>query len=334
VADLAIGLDLGGTNLRAAGFRGLAAAVRDPGATAAAVRPLAEERVPVGEPRDPEAIVERIAAIVDRLVAATGGDAATPVGVGFAGMLRGDDGLVANSPHLRWRDVRFGALLRARLAGRRVVVENDVNAIAWGEARLGAARGARDVLAVYVGTGIGAGIVSAGQLVRGATGCAAELGHTKLDWGADAPPCACGKAGCVETFVGGTYLLRRAHAALGGGARSRAVELAGAVEAVHPGHIDAAAAEGDPWALALWDEVAPRLGVTLANAVTLLEPEVLILGGGVLSRTPLLRELALAAFEIAVNAPARADLRIADAALGDDAGLVGSALLALDAPRG
>ena len=105
--------------------------------------------------------------------------------------------------------------------------------------------------------------------------------------------------------------------------------MAGAPEAVNPGHVDAAAAEGDEYALNLWQEIGPLLGVALANAVTLFNPNRLILGGGVLSRTPVLKEHIIAAVEVAINPPAREDLDIENAALGDDAGVVGSALLAL-----
>jgi glucokinase len=325
----AIGIDLGGTNLRAARFAGLDRAGDHPELTRAAIRPVAEHRERVGEVRTPEAIVARIGALVEELGRA-GGAADAPVGIGFAGMLRGLDGVVSNSPHMGWREVPFGALLRARLPGRRVVVENDVNAITWGELRLGAARGARDVVAVFVGTGIGAGVVADGVLLRGSTGCAAELGHVKVVWGEGAAPCACGKAGCVEAYLGGEYVQRRARAEHAGGVRSAALALAGSIDALNPGHIDQAAAAGDRWALALWRELAPYLGVTLANAVTTLNPMVLVLGGGVLSRTPTLRGLVMEAFARAVNQPAAQELVVVDAALGDDAGVIGSALLALE----
>lgn len=331
--DLTIGIDLGGTNLRAAAFRGLMAACDHPEQTAAAVRPVVDHREKVGDmaQRVPDVIVERIGALVDRLTAEAGGPPDTPVGVGFAGMLRGNDGLIKHSPHLGWHDVRFGAMLRQRLPGRRVVVENDVNAITWGELRVGAARGARDVLAVFVGTGVGGGIVAEGQLVRGSTGAAAEIGHTKVVWTPDARPCACGKVGCVEAYAGGVYVQRRIRAELAGGVRSSALERAGgSIDDVNPGHVDAAAADGDEWALGLWREIAPLLGIALANAVTLLDPMVLVLGGGMLSRTPVFREHVMAAFEVAVNGAAAEQLAVLDAALGDDAGLVGSALLALE----
>ena len=337
--DVALGIDLGGTNMRAAVFRGLRAAAeasRGSQATAevaAAVRPVAERREQVGDDRALESILERIHALATGLLEEAGcAGQPVPVGVGFAGMLRGTSGVVAHSPHLGWRDTPFGDLLRDRLGGKhRVVIENDVNAITWGEFLLGAGRGATDILAVYVGTGIGGGAVAGGRLLRGGSGCAVEIGHTKVVIDDSARPCACGLKGCIEAYAGGIFIQRRIRAELGGGgARSAAVAMAGTADQLNPGHIDAAAAEGDDYALALWGEIGPLLGVALANAVTLFNPQRLILGGGVLSRTPVLREHAAAALEVAMNPPARDTVTVEDAQLGDDAGLVGSALLALD----
>ena len=320
MTDYAIGIDLGGTNLRAALFR-------EPGSSDAAPAPVKQHRELVGEPRDPESIADRLAAVVGDIAADLEGD--VPVGVGFAGMLRGHEGMVAISPHLRWRDVPLGDLLRARLGARfPVSIHNDVNAITYGEYAVGAGRGASDVLAVFVGTGVGGGIVAGGELITGGDHCAAEIGHMKVVLGDDARPCACGRRGCVEAYAGGIFLQQRIREELAAGAESSAVALAGSVDEVQVSHVDQAAAAGDAYALALYEEIAPLLGATLANAVTLLNPQRLILGGGVLSRTPVLREHVVATFEVACNPPALASVEIVDAALGDDAGMVGATLLA------
>jgi glucokinase len=290
-----IGIDLGGSNLRAA---------RLAGTTLAEVR-----REPLGEPRDPDAIVERVARVVEDL--ASDG----PVGIGIAAMLSDRHGTVANSPHLRWRNVPFGELLAARLGARyRLLVTNDVNAIIWGEAVAGAARGCRDVLGVYVGTGIGGGVIANGALVEGGTSCAGEIGHTKVRWDAHAAPCECGQRGCIEAYLGGAYLLRRIRAETG--------------RDDTPGDVDRAAAAGDPWALGLWRELAPLLAVTLGNAVAVLNPERLVLGGGVLSRCPTLYRLVTEAMAETTNGPSWGPLSVVLAELGDDAGLVGAAHLA------
>ena len=320
----AIGIDLGGTNLRSALFRGIDSAIETGIETLTCVR---EERVAVGSARDPHAIVSRLAELISEIRRA-GESPEIPVGIGFAGMLEGRDGFVVNSPHLGWREVPFGRLVREALGDANVGVWNDVNAITYAEYKLGAAADADDVLAVFVGTGIGAGLIAGGQLIEGSRGCAAEIGHTKVVLDETALPCACGLRGCVEAYVGGNYLQRRARGELRGGARSLAVSIAGGIDNVNPGHLDQAAARGDDYSLDLYAEIAPLLGAALANAVTLLNPSHLILGGGMLSRTPVLRDHVALALEVAVNPPAAAGLVIAEAALGDRAGTIGAALLA------
>ena len=316
-----VGIDLGGTNLRAAVFSDL---------QAGSATPLARLRQEVGSDRSPEAIVERIAMVVPRLLSqAELGSLRIPVGIGFAGMLRGHQGMVANSPSFGWRDVPFGAMLQERLGERYALgIYNDVNAIAYGEFALGAGAGADDILVVYVGTGIGAGAICSGRLLDGANNSAAELGHTKVIIDESARPCACGLKGCVEAYAGGQRLQERARFELSQGAHSEATRLAGDAAQVNPGHLDAAAARGDDNALTHYGEVAPLLGRAIANAVSLLNPKRLVLGGGMLSRTPVLREHVLTAFEMAVNPPAHEGLEVVDAVLGDDAGLAGAALLA------
>lgn len=295
-----IGIDVGGTNLRAAIVDGEATLV-------------SQYREPVGEPRDPDTLADRIARIVRDLA---GDDPDVRVGIGIAAMLRDRDGTVANSPHLRWRDVPFGRVLATRLGERfRASVYNDVNAIVYGEAIAGAARGCRDVLGVYVGTGIGAGLVVNGELVDGASSCAGELGHTKVRWDNDAAACACGSRGCLEAYCGGSYLDRRVQSSRG---RSD----------ITLSDVDTAAAAGEDWALDLWTETATLLAVALGNAVALLNPQRVVLGGGVLSRCPTLFALVETMLEVAGNSASLERLSVVPAALGDDAGLVGAAHLA------
>jgi glucokinase len=315
-----IGVDLGGSNLRAAAFGD------GDGAT-----PFEIHKEAVGDDRAPDAIVERVARMIEGMAGGSAGPVA--VGVGIAALLRDRRGTVANSPHLRWRDVPFGELLARRLGARyRLGVYNDVNAITWGEAVAGAARGCRDVLAVYVGTGIGGGLIAGGQLVEGASNCAGEIGHTKVRWDDDAAPCMCGGRGCVEAYAGGSYLVARIRRELANKRRKTTVieRAGGSIDAVMPSHVDAAALDGDAWALGLWTELAALLAVALGNALAILNSQRLILGGGVLGRTPALR--AMTEIDLMLVAPPASlePLTIAEAELGDDAGLVGAARLARD----
>src|SRR5262249_24039674 len=153
--------------------------------------------------------------LVQRLVAKVDPEAKRAgVGVGFAGMLRGWSGVVQNAPNFGWREVDFRALLRARIDPR-VELYNDLNAIAFGEATCGAARGALDVLCVYVGTGIGAGLVVNGELSIGASHLAGEIGHTKVV--PNGRLCGCGQRGCVEAYASGRNLANRAREELSSG---------------------------------------------------------------------------------------------------------------------
>ena len=313
-----LGIDLGGTNLRGAVF--------DDGGDAP--REVHKERV--GDARDPEAIVSRIADLVLRFAA---GDAArsTPisVGIGIAAMLRDRRGTVANSPHLRWRDVAFGELLANRLGSRfQVGIYNDVNAVVWGEAVAGSARGCRDVLGVYVGTGIGGGVISGGQLVEGASNCAGEIGHAKVRWDEAAEPCACGQRGCIEAYVGGSYVERRIQAELAKRPKALPVQLAGKAEDVTPSHVDTAAASGDEWALGLWTELSTLFAVVLANTLAVRNSHRLVLGGGRRGRAPTRNEQVETALMVAAPVATTEALTVVPAALGDDAGLVGAAALA------
>jgi len=321
-AGFSVGVDLGGTNLRVAAFEGLGRG---------SWRTLTVHREEVGDARSPDHLVERVGEVVESLAGTLRlpSDSPLPVGIGVAGMPRGSDGFIVSAPQLDWVDVPFGELLRRRLGTGHVVrIVNDVNAVTFGELHHGAGSGVRDLLAVYVGSGVGGGLIAGGELVEGASGCAGEIGHMKVVLDEDARRCGCGATGCVEAYAGGVHLDRRVREELAQGAASLAVELAGDPEAVTLTHIDEAASRGDDYALSLWSEVAELLGATLANAVTLLNPARVILGGGVLSRTPFLYERTVRELERRAPPASLQPLEVQAARLGGDAGMVGAALLA------
>ena len=306
---VSIGVDLGGTNCRAALVELHNGKLLD------------EVKLPVVD-REPARVADLVHEAVTRIDSSGAGRG---VGIGFAGMLRGWTGVVQNAPNFGWRDVDFRALLRARL-GRPVELYNDLNAIAFGEARYGAGRGAADLLCVYVGTGVGGGLVTDGRLYIGATHLAGEIGHSKVIPGGR--PCGCGQRGCIEAYVSGRNIARRAREELGeGGATSSAVVLAGGTDRVHAGHLDEAARGGDPYARALWAEIAPLLGMVLANAVTVMNPSRVVLGGGVWEGAPELRRLVVDSYNALVNPPSGEAAVLVDTVLGDTAGVLGAASL-------
>jgi glucokinase len=307
----AVGVDLGGSNVRAARVDLVGGLIE------------AEARAPVAS-KDPEDVAAQVEAIVREV---DPDRQATGVGVGFAGMLRGMTGVVVNAPNFGWRSVDLRGLLRAHL-GAQVELYNDLKAIVYGEKSWGAARGVLDVLAVFIGTGLGAGLVTGGRLYIGASHLAGEMGHTQVV--PNGRPCGCGKRGCLEAYTSGRHLQLRAREELAR-RHSLAIDLAGGLDLVHAGHLDEAARRGDVYADDLWSEVSEILGVALANAVTLVNPSRLVMGGTVWKSCPDLRRRALEHFHQAVNTPSLEGFAVVDSSLGDAAGVLGAATLAGEA---
>jgi glucokinase len=304
----AVGVDFGGTNVRAA----LVDVERGE-----FVGPEAKLPVSGKEPAEVAATVDELVRAVDPRAERVG------VGVGFAGMLRGWSGVVVNAPNFGWREVDFRSVLR-RYVGEHCELYNDLNAIAYGEACWGAARGVRDVFFCFVGTGVGGGIVCGGELYIGATHLAGEFGHIKVI--PNGRLCGCGQRGCLEAYVSGANLQARAREDLQK-TKSLAVELAGSLEALHAGHLDAAAARGDRYASELLEHAGMLLGVALANVVCTLNPSRLVMGGGVWEKAEQLRKHTLKWFDETINRPHLEGFAIVDSTLGERAGVLGAATL-------
>jgi glucokinase len=317
----ALGVDLGGTNVRAA-------LVREDGKLIG----IAKHRHPSGD-RLPEQMADAVRAACEAALAQAQRDPRSvgAAGVGVAGQIHEGTGVVAVGPNLGWHQVPFGALLEDRLQWP-VLLMNDLAAAAWGEHCVGAGVGAEHAAAIFVGSGIGCGLILSGDLYRGADGVAGELGHIKVV--PDGRLCGCGERGCLEAYCGGSNLSARVAEGLAAG---RSSSLAREAAPVSAGTLERGALAGDPFALELWEECAQMLSTAIGNLVTLLNPARVILGGGVFFACPeLKRRVARDALEFA-GASARQVVRIVDSKLGDDAGVVGAALRALASatnPRG
>ena len=307
-ARVAVGVDVGGTKL-------LAVAV---GADGEVV-----DELKVATPAGADGVVD---AIVD--IAESWGDH-LPVGLGIAGLVD-RDGVLRVSPNLpRITSYPFRARLADRL-GVPVTVDNDATVATWGELRAGAAKGASDALFVGLGTGIGGGVVSGGVLQRGASGFAGEAGHMVVD--PHGPVCPCGRRGCWERFASGTGLGRLAREAAEAGQAPRLVELAGGdCELVRGEHVAVAAADGDGPALDVVWEFAWWVAVGVANLVNVLDPEVVVIGGGLAEMGDVLLDPVRSRYQELVLAPEhRPAVPIVAAQLGEHAGAIGAALLAGD----
>ncbi|MGA1774535.1 MAG: ROK family protein [Nitriliruptoraceae bacterium] len=296
----AVGVDVGGTHLRAAAVGGAGPVPRARARTAAGATLVAD--------------LAAAAAAVDP-------DGGLPLGLGMAGLVT-RDGRFVYGPNVGVADLPLADLVAAA-TGRAVTVLNDATAAALGEHRLGAGAGHDDVLLLTLGTGVGGGIVAGGRLLLGAHGFAAELGHVIVeDGGRDAP------SGIPGTRAGSGAGAAVARAAAGAAARgepgARALDAVGVV---------AAAGAGEAWAADLLAEAGRWLGVALASLTNALDPGVVVVGGGFgTAAAPWLLPAAEAALAARVlGGPRRPVPPVRVAALGDDAGLLGAALAALDA---
>jgi glucokinase len=282
--------------------------------------------------RSPARVVEVVRRAVEQAAAAAGvaPSVGGAVGVGVAGQCLGSTGVVLNAPNLGWRDVAFGELL-ARALGVPVKVANDLAVAAWGEKRFGAAKGLDEVALVFVGSGVGSGLIIGGRLHNGATGVAGEFGHVKVrpSRPETAPRrCGCGELGCLEAYTSGMNVAARVREELAAGAETSVRALAGGdLARLSASLVEEAARGGDRYARALWDEVGELLGTAIANLVTILNPSRVILGGGVLLGCPALADLVRRHFDAQVSRSATRGLTIERAFLGDDAGVVGAAVL-------
>jgi len=200
------------------------------------------------------------------------------IGICSPGPLDPRTGVVLNPPNVPcWRNFPLADETR-RAFGVPARVDNDANAAGLAEALWGAGRGYANVFYATLGTGVGAGIVFNNRIYHGRTGSAAEGGHVTIDY--RGPVCGCGKRGCIEALCSGPAIAARARAMMGGNAASRILEIAGSLDAVRPEHVGQAYREGDAVATRVLEETADLLTVWLGNIVDLLEPDVMVVGGG------------------------------------------------------
>jgi glucokinase len=312
----AIGLDIGGTKIAA-------------GVVAADGRVLHRTRVPTPPGDDEAGTVAAMVKVVEQLRARD--PEVVAVGVGAAGLVEWPRGRIRWAPHNSYRRLELRRLLHEQ-TGLPTMVDNDANAAAWAEARFGAGAGCDDLVLVAIGTGIGGGLVLAGSVYRGSGGFGAEFGHMVVD--PDGAACACGGRGCLEAMASGSALGRDGRAAAAADPAGRLATLAGGAERVTGETVFRAAQEGDPTARSLFERTGFWLGVGIASLVTIFDPDVVVVGGGLATTGELLLAPTRASLERYVFGRAHRDLPpVAPARLGSDAGLVGAATLALQARR-
>jgi glucokinase len=313
-SNLVFAADLGGTHLRVA--------LIDPSGK---IHRQLKQHTPKDD--SPYAVVDALARVADEWRDGDHGPIVV-ASVMVPGAVNSDQSIVLQAPNLpSLLNFELKAALEDRL-GWPVILENDANAAAIGEMWLGAARGCRDVVSVTLGTGVGGGVVLDGQLWRGAHGAAGEIGHTTVDPFCGLK-CKCGNTGCLELFASATAIVRMARESL---SQFPQAMLTG--EDLTAEKVYEAGCKGDELALAVFKRCGKYLGVGLANLMSLIDPEIIVISGGVVNGWDLFApDMYQEISERAFRATAQ-EVKIARSECGDNAGLLGAARLAFDARAG
>jgi len=305
---LAIGIDFGGTSVKAGVvFRGN----------------IIDHAPPISTQDfdSPDALIEAIARVVEDLCARHSGIAA--LGVGMPGFVDFDKGIVYNLTNVRgWEMIPLKARLEA-LTKLPVVVDNDANCMAYAEWKRGVGRGYRHLVCLTLGTGVGGGIIANGQMVRGARHGAGEVGQTSIDFRGRRGHY--GNLGALEDYIGNNEIAAAA---------SEAYHAAGIHKSAAdctPAALATAAHGGDPIALAIWDDVAEKLACTVMNCCWLLNPEAVVIGGGVARAGDLIFGPLTSHLYAQLSGPFKDHLMILPARFGNEAGMIGAAAMALEA---
>lgn len=315
VGKLIVGVDLGGTQIRAA-----LADAQDKIIQRVSQPTIADE--------GPEAVLGRIKEAIRRVLPAEIGKVGA---IGFAapGPLDPWKGIIMDAPNLPgWKNVSLKDLMEEEF-GLPVFVGNDANLAALAEQRFGAGQGAADLIYITVSTGIGGGIIADNRLLLGAQGFAAEVGHQTIE--AHGPRCNCGNIGCLEALAAGPAIARRARELIKDGTETAITELVGGdLDRITAKEVNQAAQAGDPMAIEIFRQAGFYIGIGIVNLLHILNPSLIVIGGSVAKAGDLLfepvratvRERAMASYYWE-NTP------ILPATLGDDAGLLGAVALVL-----
>ncbi|HYM00725.1 MAG TPA: ROK family protein [Blastocatellia bacterium] len=309
-----LGIDLGGTKIKTA-------LVDSSGLV------IDSKLFPTDSSRGATTVIDAIGESAHRFL--TGPNSAKALGIGVAGQVD-MAGTVRFAPNLAWKEVPLGRDLEKALRIP-VVVLNDVRAATWGEVVHGTGVGVSELVCVFVGTGIGGGIVSGGRILSGSTFSAGEIGHLTLVAGGR--KCHCPNFGCFEAYVGGWAIAERAKEAAAADplAGSSMVARAGSIHEIVGRTVSSAFHEGDALATEVMKKTAEYLAAGLVSIVNVLNPSMVILGGGIIEGTPELISMAEIQLRRLALPSALEPLKVCRAALGGDAGVIGAAAFARSA---
>ena len=311
-----IGVDLGGTKI-------YTALAKNNGELLAEVKILTEAAGGLKH------VVRRIVHTVEQVKKQSGiNNRLACLGIGAPGFLDPEKGTVHQAPNLGWFDVPLKKILEEALH-LPVVIDNDANLAALGERIFGAAQGVDDMVYVTVGTGIGGGLVLGGKLYSGTSFSAGEIGHLTID--PDGYLCSCGNRGCLEAHASGTAIVRLARELVERGQGQGIIQVAGGKDKITAQCVSLAAATGDEEALMVLTQTGKSLGIGLANIINLLNPALILLGGGVMQAGKLFWEAMEGEINKRALLVARQQVQVIPAALGQRSGLMGAIALAIQA---
>lgn len=312
-----IGVDMGGTKI-------LSAVIDAEG------KILSTAKVPTKANKGPSIVIDRIAESIQRAVDKSGVDTASiqAIGIGAPGPLDPATGVVIFAPNLRWKDVRLKDELEARV-NIPTFVDNDVNVGTLGEHVFGAGKGFQNVVGIFVGTGIGGGIILQGELFHGASKTAGEIGHIIVKAGG--PRCGCGTRGCLEALASRTAMAKQFQKAIvKKGKKSVISELTGGdLGTIRSGVLAKAIRLNDKLTLKIIKKATKYLGIGIGSIVNFLNPEMIVLGGGVVEALDdtFLNDIRAAAEKYSLPNTLNG-VQIVPAKLGDNSGILGAAALA------
>ena len=307
-----IGIDVGGTNVKIA-------LINSEG------KILYSNSVPTRAEMGYEYTVNNIKQAIKDLINTTNATNIEGIGFDFPGQIDYKNGIVRLAPNIPgWVDIPIAKIIENEFKIP-TKIDNDVHCAALGELNFGAGKCCENFICMTVGTGIGSGIVINGKLVRGAANAAGELGHIKLQMN-EGPLCGCGDYGCLEAFASGPSIVKMAKEYLLGGKSTKYQELAGKEE-ITPHIVAQAALEGDPVAQQIFTKMGEYIGFGLSSVINLLNPERIIIGGGVANAGDILLEPIRETIKKRAMKVAGSSVEIVPAQLGNNAGMIGASLL-------
>lgn len=310
-----IGIDLGGTNI--------AAGVVDEN-----MNIVTKMSVPTAMPRSAESIIDDMAATAKKAIEAAGitMDEIKWVGIGCPGTANSDEGIIEYANNLNFKDLPLADMMEKRL-GKKIYIENDANAAAYGEYKAGAAKGSKSAVIITLGTGVGGGVIINGQMLRGFNFAGAELGHTVIEY--NGRPCTCGRRGCFEAYASATGLANMTKESMNKFKDSKMWDVAeGSLDNVNGKTAFDAMRLGDKAGSEVVATYISYLAVGLTNVINIFQPEILCLGGGICKEGDnLIKPLEKIINDERYSKFSKKQTKLCTAKLGNDAGIIGAALI-------